>query len=766
VTERAGKRVANPPTGTITFLFTDIEGSTAMWERDPARMQAALARHDEILRTTVESNGGYVFKTIGDAFCAAFITARHALEATLAAQRALFAEEWNESTTVRVRMALHTGATEERDGDYFGPPVNRVARLLSAGHGGQVLLSGVTYGLVRDILGSLEAGAELKDLGEHHLKDLKYSEHIYQLVVPDLPSRFPSLKTLDTRSNERYGLTKLIGGGGMAEVYLARDRELDRDVALKLLKHQYAEDEQFVERFDREAKNAASLSHPNIVAVYDRGKTRDGAYYIVMEHVAGGTLKGRILEKGPLPAPEAGTMALQVARALRLAHERGVIHRDIKPQNILLTESGEAKVADFGIARAASSTAMTQEGLIPGTPHYISPEQALGDPATPQSDLYSLGVVLYEMLTGRVPHDAETPIGIAMKHIAGQAYPPKEANPQVPEDLDAVTMQLLARKPEDRYRNADELIEDLEQVIQGHPPSFAGAQRQDASTSEDSPPYASSTGEAGGSSSTAVPSLPREPVGAPPDPPPPVRPGGGDAGDGQPRPWRAPSWAMAAAGILVVAALGLGIVLMWQGLSGGEDENAANVPDSGGSPLEQSSTPGYALAKDNSGKLSVEVPSDWSDVDGTPWDFRGGKIGLSLIATNDLDTWYYHNYYRNTSEGIDTPIDEAPGVLFAVSESLPDKYPDTTEDQVLNLREFSYTGACEYDDRYEYDDGTYKGKYDHWINCGEANANIFVLAALPEDQSHVAVIQVTAGSEEDLEAQKHILDTFKVADDL
>ena len=267
-----------------------------------------------------------------------------------------------------------------------------------------------------------------------------------------------------------------------------------------------------------------------------------------------------------------------------------------------------------------------------------------------------------------------------------------------------------------------------------------------------------------------MPSSTREPVGepggVPPGPPPSAHPSGGDAGDGQPRPRRVPSWALAAAGVLVVAVLGLGAFLMWQGLSGSEEESAANAPDGGGPPLEQSSTPGYALAKDDSGKLSMEVPSGWSEVDGTAWDFRGGKIGLSLIATNDLDAWYYHNYYRNTSEGIDTPIDEAPGVLFAVSRSLPDQYPENTEDQVLDLREFSYTGACEYDDRYQYDDGTYKGRYDLWISCGETNANIFVLAALPEDQSHVAVIQVTAGSEEDLEAQKHILDTFKVADEL
>jgi class 3 adenylate cyclase len=153
--------VANPPSGTVTFLFTDIESSTSMWEKDPLQMQAALVRHDEILSNNIEANGGYVFKTVGDAFCAAFVTAREALEATLATQRALFAEKWNEHTRVRVRMALHTGVAEEREGDYFGPPVNRVARLLSAGHGGQVLLSGVTYGLVRDDLSLLEPGRRL-----------------------------------------------------------------------------------------------------------------------------------------------------------------------------------------------------------------------------------------------------------------------------------------------------------------------------------------------------------------------------------------------------------------------------------------------------------------------------------------------------------------------------------------------------------------------------------------------------------------------------
>ena len=190
--------MADSPTGTVTFLFTDIEGSTSMWERDAAAMRKALARHDEILRSTIETHGGYVFKTIGDAFCAAFATTPDAVEAALAAQRALHSEPWDEGCGIRVRMALHTGVVEERGGDYFGPPVNRVARLLSAGHGGQTLLSLATQELVRDVL---PVDAKLDDLGERHLKDLFRSERVFQLVVPDLPSEFPPLRTLESRRN-------------------------------------------------------------------------------------------------------------------------------------------------------------------------------------------------------------------------------------------------------------------------------------------------------------------------------------------------------------------------------------------------------------------------------------------------------------------------------------------------------------------------------------------------------------------------------------
>ncbi len=270
--------------------------------------------------------------------------------------------------------------------------------------------------------------------------------------------------------DNRYRLVKPLGSGGMADVFLAHDNILDRDVALKVMSTRYASDEEFVERFKREAQSAAALSHPNIVSIFDRGEAEDGTYYIAMEYLPGGTLKDRIMSKGALPARTAAAVALQIAEALQVAHERGVVHRDIKPHNILITESGDVKVTDFGIARAASSSTMTRTGSILGTAHYISPEQAMGEPVGPASDLYSLGVVLYEMLTGELPYDAETPLGIAMKHVNGHLRPPKEVDPSIPAGINAITIRLLAKDPEDRYGSDAELIEDLERVAAGLEP--------------------------------------------------------------------------------------------------------------------------------------------------------------------------------------------------------------------------------------------------------------------------------------------------------
>jgi eukaryotic-like serine/threonine-protein kinase len=268
--------------------------------------------------------------------------------------------------------------------------------------------------------------------------------------------------------DQRYELRTFLGSGGMADVYLAGDEVLDREVALKLLKDRYAENEEFVERFKREAKSAAALSSPYIVPIFDRGETDDGAYYITMEYLPGGTLKERITATGAL-RPQAAEVALQVAKALQTAHVRGVVHRDIKPRNILLADSDHAKVADFGIARAVEATTISQTGDILGSAKYMSPEQAAGEQVGPASDLYSLGVVLYEMLTGRMPFEVGTPADVPIRHAVAPPHRPKEVNPEVSEELDAITMRLLATNPEDRYGSADELIEELEQVRAGIP---------------------------------------------------------------------------------------------------------------------------------------------------------------------------------------------------------------------------------------------------------------------------------------------------------
>src|SRR5215210_80501 len=262
----------------------------------------------------------------------------------------------------------------------------------------------------------------------------------------------------------------------MAKVYLAHDEVLDREVALKLLRDQYADDEEFVERFRREAQSAAGLSHPNIVSIYDRGRSEDGAYYIAMEYVPRGTLKDRMVRNGALAPGVAAGVAFQIADALQAAHENGVIHRDIKPQNVLVTRTGDVKVTDFGIARAASSP-LTQTSAVLGTAGYMSPEQAMGEPVGPPSDLYSLGIVLYEMLTGGLPYSAENPIALAMKHVNESPRPLREANPDVPEPLDALTLKLLAKNPEDRYASAAELADDLERVRSGLPPAAVGTEK-------------------------------------------------------------------------------------------------------------------------------------------------------------------------------------------------------------------------------------------------------------------------------------------------
>jgi len=280
-------------------------------------------------------------------------------------------------------------------------------------------------------------------------------------------------ETRKTLLDNRYDVGRTLGSGGMGEVYLACDRVLGRDVALKVLRTQYAGDSEFAERFKREARSAASLSHPNIVQVYDRGETEEGSSYIAMEYVPGGTLKEKIVGDGPLGTREAAALGAQVAAALGAAHDRGMVHRDIKPQNVLLTDRGDAKVADFGIARAGSSVTISRTGSVLGTAGYMSPEQALGKSATPKSDLYSLGVVLYEALTGELPYTADNPIAVSMKHVNQPVRSPREIDPTIPEGMNALVTRLMAKNPEDRYASADDLADDLWKISRGREPTTA-----------------------------------------------------------------------------------------------------------------------------------------------------------------------------------------------------------------------------------------------------------------------------------------------------
>jgi eukaryotic-like serine/threonine-protein kinase len=272
----------------------------------------------------------------------------------------------------------------------------------------------------------------------------------------------------------RFEIVELIGKGGMSSVFKAHDRLLDRSVAIKVLHPQFTEDEEYVERFRREARSVAQLSHPNIVTVIDRGED-SGRQYIVFEYVQGENLKQLLERTGPMSAYEALGMALQMARALSFAHGRGLIHRDVKPQNVLLNAEGQAKMTDFGIARSVDVQGVTITGTVLGTSEYIAPEQARGQQVDAQTDVYSLGVVLYELLTGSVPYDGDNFVTVALRHVNEPVPSLLEQRPDAPPRLALAVERAMAKSPDERYESMDELVEELEDCLAELDPSSEDA---------------------------------------------------------------------------------------------------------------------------------------------------------------------------------------------------------------------------------------------------------------------------------------------------
>ena len=438
-----------PKVQTLAFLMTDVEDSTVLWELHPEAMPRMLERHERILVASVEQARGRVFNRSGDGFAAVFTTVADAVTAVESGQRGLETEDWGEVGELRVRMAVDAGEVESRADDFFGPPLNRCARILAAAHGGQVLLSEEAH---RTLSATSDGGWQVRAMGEHRFKGLGKPQHVFQLLLDGLSNDFPPLR-IDRmpagitasglgRAVRGYELRERVGAGDFGIVYRAYQPTVGREVAVKVIRPEYVNKPEFVRRFEAEAHIVAQLEHPHIVPLYDYWREPDGAY-LVTRWLRGGCLRD-VLDRGPWHIEPALRLLGQIGSALDHAHRRGVIHRDLKPANVLLDEDGNGYVADFGIAARLMEAAGAATGS--NSPAYIAPEELAGGPLTPAVDLYAMGTLAFEVFTGRRP-PMDRPLPSLSSLQVG-----------LPEEMDEVIARARAEEPAERFQSADEFL--------------------------------------------------------------------------------------------------------------------------------------------------------------------------------------------------------------------------------------------------------------------------------------------------------------------
>ncbi|MHB8878084.1 MAG: protein kinase domain-containing protein [Myxococcaceae bacterium] len=445
----------------VAVLFSDIAGSTAYFEKhgDTAGRRM-IQRHNDLLMPLIEARGGKIVKTIGDAIMATFLSAHLAVDAAIAMQQGVY--DANNRTTsdaerfeIRIGVNYGTALVNDKDGDVYGDMVNVAARVQSQAEKRQIYIS-------EGVREYISPTIPLRPAGRFTLKGKSQEFSLYEvvwkeLVKQDVPVDRPKI-------DPRYVVLDMLGSGGMASVWRARDERLGRDVAVKSLHRHVQLSVSARERFQREARVAASLTHENITQVYDYSAQGASEAFIAMELVEGETLRAYSEKTGPLPCAAVALIGHEIARGLAYAHQKGVIHRDVKPENILISKTGAVKISDFGIAGVGELARLTATGAAIGTPAYLSPEQVKGGTADNRSDQFSLGVILYEIATGRSPFAGESSSAVMYRIVEGNFTPP-EAVARVDGDVAQVIKKCLAREPRDRFASADALADRLRELL-------------------------------------------------------------------------------------------------------------------------------------------------------------------------------------------------------------------------------------------------------------------------------------------------------------